>query len=374
MNDYYQILGVSRDATETEIKKAYRKKARELHPDYGGDEEAFKELSVAYETLSDANKRQMYDLGGPEAVRGGGTGPMGPDMFGGFGDILGAMFSGGFGAGSAAPAPRARRGQDQLVGVEVTLEEATFGVSQQIRVNTYVLCETCQGSMCAVGTHPVTCSQCHGTGMQVRMQQMFGATMRTQVPCGMCRGHGDIISSPCSECSGTGRMRSARTLSVEIPAGIEEGTRIRLSGEGEVGVGGGPAGDIYLEIHEKKHPVFTRHGNDLHMYVTIPMTTAALGSTITVETLDGPRELELAPGTQPGYEVRLDGLGVGRLQRPGRGHLYAHIGVEIPRELDERSRELLEQLAEHRGEERVHTQRQEPGVFERLREKFMGNN
>ncbi|WP_026460793.1 molecular chaperone DnaJ [Schaalia suimastitidis] len=372
MNDYYEVLGVARDASDSDIKKAYRKKARQLHPDYGGDEEAFKELSVAYETLSDPKKRQMYDLGGPDAVRGNGGGM--PADFGDLGDILGAMFGGGFaGASAAGPIPRARRGKDQLVGVDVTLEEATFGATKQIKVNTYVLCETCKGTMCAPGTHPVTCSQCSGSGSQIRVQQSLFGQMRTQVPCAACRGHGDVISTPCTECAGNGRVRTSRNLSVEIPAGVDEGTRIRLSGKGEVGPGGGASGDVYLEVHEKKHPVFARRGDHLHTRITIPMTVAALGTTFTLDTLDGPQEMTIAPGTQPGAELKLAGFGVGRLQRGGRGDLYVRVDVEIPRSLSERERELLDEFASLRSETRVQTHREEPSVFERLRDKFMGN-
>ncbi|MDO4258626.1 MAG: molecular chaperone DnaJ [Actinomycetaceae bacterium] len=369
MNDYYSVLGVARDASPADIKKAYRTKARTLHPDYGGDEEAFKDLSVAYEVLSDPDKRRMYDLGGTDALRGGG--PMGADPFMDLGDIFGGLFGGAFGGGGG-PVPRQRRGQDQMLGVEVTLEEATFGTTKEIRNPTYTVCESCQGSMCAHGTEPVTCASCNGSGTTVRVQTTILGRMQTSGPCSTCQGHGNTIPAPCQECSGTGRVRTTRTLKVDIPVGVDEGTRIRLSGKGEVGQGGGPAGDLYLEIHEKKHPVFTRRGDDLHTRITIPMTTAALGTTFELTTLDGPQEMHIAPGTQPGAELRLDGLGVGRLQRQGRGNLYVHVDVEIPQKLDDRSRELLEELAAHRGEERATHHRDEPGVFERLREKFMG--
>lgn len=370
MNDYYSILGVERDATAADIKKAYRKKARELHPDYGGDEEAFKDLSIAYETLVDPQKRQMYDIGGPDALRGG-AGPMGAEGFGDLGDILGAMF-GGF-AGGGGPIPRTGRGKDQLVGVEVTLEEATFGATKEIKVNTYVTCDTCHGSMAAPGTRPTTCTQCSGSGMQVRVQQTLFGAMRSQGPCSACRGHGDIISTPCPDCAGKGRVRTSRTLSVDIPVGVDEGTRIRLSGKGEVGIGGGPAGDLYLEIRERKHPVFTRRGDDLHTRITIPMTTAALGTAFDLTTLDGVQRIDIQPGTQPNAEIRLEGMGVGRLQRPGRGNLYVHVDVEIPRKLDERSRQLLQELAALRDEERVEVGHEGPSVFERIRDKFKGN-
>lgn len=373
MNDYYEILGVSRDADATEIKKAYRKKARELHPDHGGDEEAFKDLSVAYETLSDPDKRRMYDLGGPDAMRGGFS--AGAD-FGDLGDILGAVFNGSFGGGFSSgrrgPVPRARRGQDQLLGLQVSLEEITFGANKEIKVGTYVLCETCQGSMCAPGTSPRTCDSCGGQGITERVQQSFLGAIRTQAPCTTCQGHGDVLPNPCTECSGSGRVRTTRTMKVEIPVGVEDGARIRLTGRGEVGLGGGPAGDLYLEIHEKAHPIFTRRGDNLHTSVTIPMTIAALGTTFPLTTLDGPQDVTIPAGTQPGDELRVDGLGVGRFRKPSRGNLYVHIDVEIPRNLDEKSRKLLEELAAHRGEERVHLPKEEQSIFDRLRDKIMG--
>ncbi|QWW19037.1 molecular chaperone DnaJ [Schaalia sp. 19OD2882] len=369
MNDYYEILGVDRDADATEIKKAYRRKARELHPDHGGDEEAFKDLSVAYETLSDPDKRRIYDLGGSDPTRGGFHG--GGAEFGDLGDILGAMF-GGFGGAGRGPVPRTRRGQDQLVGVKVSLEEATFGATKEVKVGTYVRCEVCHGSMSEPGSTPVRCPTCNGRGVVEHVQQSFLGAIRTQAPCGTCQGHGDVLPKPCQECSGNGRVRTTKTLSVEIPVGVDEGTRIRLAGKGEVGLGGGPAGDLYLEVHENPHPVFTRRGDDLHTRITVPMTTAALGTTFPLTTLDGPQDVRIKPGTQPGDELRLDGMGVGRLQRPGRGNLYVHVDVEIPKKLDDRSRELLEQLAAHRGEDRVHTPKDGQNLFERLRDKFMG--
>lgn len=370
MNDYYEILGVSREATAEDIKKAYRKKARQLHPDYAGpdSEEAFKDLSVAYETLSDPQKRQMYDIGGPDAMNGMGGGGAGF----GFADIFETMFGGSGFASSAGPVPRERRGQDQLIAVQVTLEEETFGAKKEISLDTFVRCETCGGSCCEPGTHPVTCSSCGGTGTVTRVQRSLLGNMRTQSPCPACQGHGTTIPNPCHECSGNGRVRTRRTLTVDIPVGVDDGTRIRLSGQGEVGPAGGPNGDLYLEVREKKHPVFTRQGDDLHTWITVPMTTAALGTVFSLQTLDGLREVSIHPGTQPRDEVILDDLGVGHLQRPGRGDLHVHVDVEVPRKLDDRSRELLEELASIRGEERVEPRRGDQSMFERLRDKFTG--
>lgn len=373
MNDYYEVLGVPRDASAEDIKKAYRKKARQLHPDYAGpkSEEAFKELSVAYETLSDPEKRKMYDIGGPDALRGGGGSPFGGAE--GFSDIFDAMFS-GFSGASAGPVPRSRRGQDQLIGVEITLEEATFGAKKTVSFGTYVACESCHGSMCEPGTSPVTCSTCGGSGIVTRIQSTMFGQMQTRGACSACQGHGTIIATPCHECAGQGRVRSRRSLTIDIPAGADEGTRIRVGGEAEVGPGGGPRGDLYLEISEKKHPTFDRRGDDLHTWITIPMTTAALGTDFELSTLDGLRTVSIPAGTQPNADIVLEDLGVGRLQRTGRGDLHVHIDVEIPKKLDPRSKELLEELARLRKETRLEPRRHEQpqSVFGKLREKLAG--
>ena len=371
MNDYYAILGVSRDADQSEIKKAYRKKARELHPDYGGDEEAFKELSVAYETLSDPEKRRMYDIGGPDAARGGGYAG---DSFD-FGDILSTMFGGAFGGGfggGGGPQSRTRQGREQLTRIEITLEESTFGAHREISLNTYVACDVCHGSMCEPGSEPTTCGTCNGAGYSIQTQQTMLGTMRTQVPCPTCQGYGTVIEQPCHECAGQGRVRTRRSLTIDIPAGAGDGMRLRLAGQGEVGPGGGPNGDLYVDIVEKRHPTFSRQGDDLYMTVTIPMTAAALGSTFELDTLDGKQSITVKPGTQPGDELRLSGLGVGHLQRPGRGDLHIGINVEIPRKLDDRSRELLEELSAVRGEESARPEKQGSSFFDKLRETFTG--
>ncbi|WP_022868275.1 molecular chaperone DnaJ [Schaalia vaccimaxillae] len=377
MNDYYEILGVARDASQEEIKKAYRKKARLLHPDYAGpdSEEAFKELSVAYETLSDPEKRQMYDIGGPEALRGG-AGAGSPFGAGGFGDIFDAMFGGGFSTGfsggGAGQASRVKRGKDQRVAVDITLEEATFGAKKDVKYTTYATCETCGGDMCQPGTQPVTCSTCSGSGFITRVQSTLFGRMQTQSPCAACQGFGTTIPNPCSECAGKGRVRTSRTITVDIPAGADEGTQIRATGQAEVGEGGGPNGDLYLLIREKKHPIFDRRGDDLHTWITIPMTTAALGTEFELDTLDGKKTLTIKAGTQPHDDIVLDDLGVGRLQRQGRGDLHVHIDVEIPKKLDAKSRELLEELAALRQEVRFEPHRQDKGFFDRLRDTFGG--
>lgn len=353
MSDYYEILGVSRNATAEEIKKAYRKKARSLHPDIAGPghEEEFKQVSVAYETLSDPDRRQMYDLGGEDALRGSGS-------FGGFGGFspvdlgdLGGIFQSMFGGGAArGPVSRARRGQDGIVALDVSLQDVTFGATKTVTVSSYVTCETCEGSCCLPGTEPVTCSGCNGSGSVQRVvSSLFGQAVTT-ARCPQCSGFGTIIATPCKDCSGEGRKHVRREVEVKVPVGVSTGTRLRLDGQGEAGPGGGPNGDLYVEFHETEHPTLRREGDDLLTELRIPMTAAALGGSFTVETLDGPRELEVRPGTQNGQEKVLDGLGTGRLRRRGRGDLRISLVVETPVRLDEEQRELLRRLAELRGE------------------------
>ena len=351
MTDYYAVLGVSKDASAEEIKLAYRKKARQLHPDYAGpeSEEAFKELSNAYDTLSDPAKRRQYDMGGPSMFNGGGG--FAGDF--GFADLFETMFSArGFGAPSG-PAQRTRRGQDSLVAVELTLEEVVFGTHKEVQLDTAVECAECAGSCCAPGTSPVTCSECGGAGSRLQIQRTLLGDIQTSVACSSCQGYGQIIEEPCEECAGEGRTRATRTVSFEIPAGVENGTRVRLAGKGEVGPAGGPPGDLYVEIREKPHPLFTRNGYDLHTRIDVPMVLAALGTVFSLGTLDGEEELVIAPGTQSGSEMVLKGLGVGRLSGRGRGNLHVHISVQTPTDMDSRQRELLEELGELRGEQRV---------------------
>lgn len=264
MSDYYEVLGVSRQASAEEIKKAYRRRARQLHPDIAGPghEDEFKEVATAYEVLSDSEKRQMYDLGGPEAVSGGAGGG-----FGGFsGDFadLGGIFQTFFGGAAArGPVSRARRGQDAMTAVDVTLADVAFGARKTVTVDTYVTCATCDGSCCAPGTEPVTCSQCNGQGSIQRVQRSFLGNVMTSAPCPACRGFGTVIVTPCKNCDGEGREHVRRDIEVEVPAGVAEGTRIRLSGRGEAGVAGGPNGDLYVVVQEVEHPTLQRDGDDL---------------------------------------------------------------------------------------------------------------
>src|SRR3954447_21535106 len=284
--DLYAVLGVSRDADAETIKKAYRKLARQLHPDvnpHPGAAARFQEVGRAYEVLGDPQKRAAYDRGGDPF---GGLGGFGQGAGFSFTDIMDAFF-GGQGAGQTrGPRPRTRRGQDALIRLEVELAEAAFGVTRELKVDTAVVCSTCHGEGTAPGTHPQTCETCRGAGEVAHVQRSFLGEIRTLRPCAACRGFGTIIADPCRECSGDGRVRSRRTLTVKIPAGVDDGTRVQLSDQGEVGPGGGPAGDLYVELHVTEHDVFMRHGRDLHCTISLSMTAAALGASVTLPTLE----------------------------------------------------------------------------------------
>lgn len=368
-DDYYEILGVSRQATPEEIKKAYRRLAREMHPDVAGPEaaERFKDVSRAYDVLSNSEKRRAYDLGGR------GSAPMNGQGFGGFADIFETFFNAA-GGSARGPAPRSRRGQDALIRIDIELAEAAFGTRRDIQVETAVVCGTCQGTCCRPGTHPRTCEVCGGRGSVQRVARSFLGQVMTTSPCAACQGFGTVISDPCPECSGEGRVRTRRTVPVEVPAGVESGTRIKLTGQGEVGPGGGPAGDLYVEVRERAHPSFTRRGDDLHCTVELPMTAAALGTRVRLETLDGPRDLDVKPGTQPDEILSLRGLGVGHLHTGGRGDLHVHVDVRVPTRLDPEQERLLQELALLRGEDRPDARltAAHAGVFARLRDKFAG--
>jgi len=391
--DLYDLLGVARDADADALKKAYRRLARQYHPDVNPDPEAqdrFKEISMAYEVLSDPQKRASYDRGGDPF---GGAGGFGQGAGFSFTDIMDAFFGGQGGAAGhgRGPRPRVRRGQDALIRLEVELAEAAFGVTRELKVDTAVLCSTCKGEGSAPGSHPVPCETCRGAGEVAHVQRSFLGEIRTLRPCAACRGFGSIIPDPCRECSGDGRVRSRRTLTVKIPAGVDNGTRVQLAEQGEVGPGGGPAGDLYVEVHVAPHDVFTRHGNDLHCTVTVPMTAAALGTTLTLPTLeadvvdddeDGDEgrpesgletsfDLEIRPGTQSGTQQVLRARGVPGL-RGGRGDLVVTVAVETPGRLDPRQEELLRELAAIRGEEQPlgHLRPGTKSVFGRLRDAF----
>ncbi|GGM53051.1 chaperone protein DnaJ [Longimycelium tulufanense] len=379
--DYYGTLGVRRDATPEEIKRAYRKLARELHPDVNPSAEAqdrFKEVSTAYEVLSDPKKRQIVDLGGdPMEAGNGGMGGAGMrDPFAGFGlgDIMDAFFGS---ATSRGPRSRVQPGSDALIRLELTLEECASGVQRDITVDTAVLCDACEGAGCAPGTGPQTCDTCGGRGEVQSVQRSFLGQVVTARACPVCRGFGEVIPDPCQQCGGDGRVRSRRTISVKIPAGVGDGMRVRLASQGEVGPGGGPAGDLYVEVEELPHETFTRDGADLHCTLRVPMTAAALGTVLPLQTLDSTEELRLEPGTQPGTEVVLPGKGLPRLRSSGRvdgrGDLHVHLDVVVPAKLDARQTELLRELATLRGEEQpelASNGRVGGGLFSRLRGSF----
>ncbi len=354
--DYYGVLGVSKTAGNDEIKRAYRKLARALHPDVNPDpaaQQKFKQVTAAYEVLSDPQKRELVDAGvDPLAPAGSGGGsPFAGAGFGGLGDIMDAFFGGG--GASRGPRSRTRAGNDALLRLDLDLPETVFGTTHDITVDTAVTCGTCKGDGAQPGTHPATCPVCHGRGEVQQVTRSFLGQMVTSRPCTRCSGTGSVIEHPCRECGGDGRVRARRTLTVKIPAGVEDGMRIRLSGEGEVGPGGGPAGDLYVEVHERPHPIFTRDGDDLHCELRLPMTAAALGTSVTLPTLDGDEQIVIKPGTQPGHVIGLGGRGVPHLRAVGRGTLHIHVVVSTPTRLDEEQEALLRDLARLRSEEKA---------------------
>jgi len=369
MATHYETLGVSQDASGEEIKKAYRKLARKLHPDVNPGEEAaerFKAVTHAYEVLSDAEKRRNYDATGNE----NGNGGQGGNGFGGFGDIFDQFFGGG--GGQAGPRSRTEAGRDALVRVQVSLEDAVKGSVHPLTLRTAVRCSVCEGTCVEPGSHPVTCEICHGSGHIQRPVRSILGQMMTVAECPACQGYGTTLPKPCPECSGAGRVAETVEKSLRIPAGVATGTRIQLSGQGEAGPGGGPAGDLYVEVEVERHPVFEREGNDLRAVLTVPMTAAALGTDVSLETFDGAKDISIKPGTESGDTVSLDDLGVPRLRGGGRGDLIVEVRVATPRGLDEEQRELLEKLAELRGESFTEGKFEQRGLMSRLRDKLRG--
>ncbi|MBZ5763008.1 MULTISPECIES: molecular chaperone DnaJ [Rhizobium] len=370
--DYYEILGVSRSADDKELKSAFRKLAMVHHPDKNpGDHEAerkFKELNEAYEMLKDPQKRAAYDRYGHAAFEHGGMGNAGGGMGGGggfsdiFEDIFGEMMGGG--RQRQRSSGGRERGADLRYNMEISLEEAFAGKTAQIRVPTSITCDVCSGSGAKPGTQPKTCSTCQGSG-RVRAAQGFFSIERT---CPTCHGRGQIIPDPCTKCQGQGRVTEERSLSVNIPAGIEDGTRIRLQGEGEAGTRGGPAGDLYMFLSVKPHEFFQRDGADLYCAVPISMTTAALGGTIDVATLDGTKSRVTVPeGTQAGKQFRLKAKGMPVLRSAQVGDLYIQVQIETPQKLTKRQRELLQEF------EQISSQDNNPestGFFARMKDFF----
>jgi molecular chaperone DnaJ len=372
VSDFYEVLGVSREASPEEIKRAYRKLARQLHPDVNADPaagERFKTVSQAYDVLSDPEKRRTYDLGGTSFANGAGFG----QGFS-FSDIMDAFFGGGAPGGGRGPRSRQQRGQDALIRLDVDLREATFGSERELAVDTAVVCPTCSGNGAQPGTGTRQCEVCQGRGEVQQIQRSFLGQVMTSRPCATCHGFGTVIADPCLECSGEGRVRVRRSLTLKVPAGVDTGTRIQLPGEGEVGPGGGPPGDLYVEISVSQHATLTRRGDDLHCTIELPMTAAALGTTLSLATLDGEDAIDIQAGTQAGQTVTLRGKGVTHLRSSGRGDLIVHIDVQTPTRLDEEQERLLRELAVARGEERPEG-RLAPahaGIFTRLRDAFSG--
>ena len=348
MEDFYELLGVSRGASDSEIKAAYRRLARELHPDSGhGDpdaEERFKLVTLAYETLRDPEKRRVYDTYGAEGLRQGAR--SGGVDFGDVSDIFEAFFGRGFGGGVTRRGPP--QGSDVEVAARLTFAEAVFGAEPEVTVRSAVACDACAGSGARAGTSPVTCTGCRGTGEVRRVRQSILGQMVTSSPCPTCGGIGEEVTSPCPECSGEGRLVEERVLTVKVPSGVDDGSVLRVPGGGSVGPRGGPPGDLYVHLRVAADERFRREGADLVHVLRVPVTQAALGAELTVETLDGPEEIELPPGSQTGKVIRLRGLGVPH--RRGRGDLLLTLMVETPTELTADQAELLRQLAEARGE------------------------
>ncbi|GLX64411.1 molecular chaperone DnaJ [Proteus sp. DFP240708] len=348
--DFYEVLGLSKTADEKEIKRAYKRLAMKYHPDRNqGDKESeakFKEIKEAYEILSDAQKRAAYDQYGHAAFEQGGFGGQGGGGFGGgadFGDIFGDVFGDIFGGGRRQQ--RAARGSDLQYNMDLTLEEAVRGVTKEIRIPTLETCDKCHGSGAKEGTSAETCSTCHGAG-QVHLRQGF---FTVQQACPTCHGRGKVIKEPCSKCHGDGRVERSKTLSVKIPAGVDTGDRIRLSGEGEAGENGAPAGDLYVQVHVRQHHIFERDGNNLYCEVPINFAIAALGGEIEVPTLDGRVKLKIPAETQTGKMFRMKGKGVKSVRSSSIGDLMCRVVVETPVKLNEKQKELMQQLGESFG-------------------------
>jgi molecular chaperone DnaJ len=367
--DYYEVLGVSRTANEQEIKSAYRRLAVKFHPDKNpGDAEAedkFKEAAEAYSVLSDAEQRRRYDRFGHAGVSSSaGAGGWGAPGFGGIEDILGDLFGFGdvFGGGrGGSRRTAAQRGADLRYDLEISLEEAASGMTANLRIPRLESCETCKGSGAAEGTQPETCTTCGGTG-QVRYQQGFFSVART---CGSCRGTGRIIKTPCETCQGAGRVERERTMEVKIPAGVETGSRLRIAGEGEAGTQGGPSGDLYVVLHVSELEQFERQGSNLYASVPITFAQAALGSEITVQTLEAQQQLKVPAGTQTGTVFRVRGQGMPVLGGRGRGDLFVSVTVVTPTTLTRDQRKLLEQLSEIET-----TDLEDKGLMDKVRDIF----
>lgn len=376
VRDYYEVLGVSRDVNQEDLKKAYRKLARKYHPDVNPDdpsaEDKFKEVKQAYDVLSDPEKRAGYDQFGPGAFENGGyqSGPQGFGDFTGFGDIFDMFFGGGFGSASAGRRRnQPRRGADLRYDLEISLEEVISGAERDIEIQRTEPCSRCKGSGAEPGTHASTCKVCGGTGQVKQVRQTVLGQMVNVTTCNACGGTGQIITTPCNTCKGRGKVRRMRKIHISVPPGVDTGSQIRISGEGEAGDKGGPPGDLYAYITVKPHRLFTRQGSNILYEAPLSFTQAALGAEVEIPTLHGKVKLTIPQGTQPGARFRLRGKGVPHLQRGGRGDQHVRVTVQVPTKLTAKQRELLRELAETLQEEKM----DERGFFEKMRDAFGAN-
>ena len=367
--DYYEVLGVGKDAGEADIKGAYRRLARQYHPDHHPDdptcEDKFKEASEAYSVLSDAQKRAAYDRFGHAGLQNSGQGGFNPETFTDLSDVLGDFF--GFGdlfGGGGKRRSRAQRGEDVRYDLEISFEEAVHGMSAEIQVPRMERCDRCAGAGAEPGSKPATCPTCNGRG-EVIYQQSFLSIRRT---CSTCGGAGQIIRNPCSQCKGHGYQQVHQKIKVNIPAGVDDGTRVRMTNEGQTGANGGPPGDLYVFLKVRPHPFFERHESDLHCTIPVNMAQAALGCELDVPTLEQPYRLKIPEGTQAGAQFRLRHKGVPMLNGGGRGDLYIHVAVKIPARLTREQRKLMEQL---RDTLPVDNAPAEKGLFEKVKDYFL---
>jgi molecular chaperone DnaJ len=368
--DYYELLEVERDASTDEIKRAYRVAARRYHPDANpGDataEARFKEVANAYEVLSDDGKRANYDRFGADGPQMGGD-PFGGFAGGGLGDIFDAFFGGGGGGAGAGARPGRQAGPDLEVAVDIAFESAVFGAQEEVTVRTAVACETCEATGAAPGSHAENCAQCSGTGQVRQIRQSILGQMVTAAPCPVCRGAGQVIPDPCPTCKGEGREVTDKTYTIDIPAGVDTGSTLRLSGFGAVAPRGGPAGDLYVQVRVQPHPRFARDGDDLVHQLHLPFTQAALGAAISFATLDGDEDLVVPRGTQAGKVFRLRGRGVPHVRGRGRGDLLVQVVVDTPTDLEPEVEDALRQIAAARGESVAPADK---GFFSRIKSAF----
>lgn len=376
--DYYDVLGVGRSASKDELKKAYRKMARQYHPDVNDAPEAserFKEISEAYEVLSDDQKRAAYDRFGHAGVNqgaGGGFSGFDPSGFGSVADIFEEFFGGGFGTSSRRRRSGPRRGADLRYDLTVSFEEAVFGVEKEIEVRRPEACDRCNGSGAEPGTQPITCTTCNGSGEVRRVQQSILGSFVNVTTCPTCQGSGELITEPCQQCNGQKQVQRTVRKKVKVPPGVDNDTQIRLTGEGAPGVAGGPPGNLFVVLHVRKHEFFERRGDDIIMDLQINVAQAALGDEVNVPTIDGDEKLSIPPGTQSGKVFRMRGKGVPRLDRSGRGapmgrgDQHVVIQVAIPKNLNEKQRELFDELAKTLGSEVV--PQREKGIFGQLKD------